>query len=98
MLTTIENYYNKLGLNPMLLKRKMSKLAAHPDIAEEFASWIENQVFLDENCVTVDGYTAKKIADLSEFLYGEGAFMLLIELRDDPTRAYERIKEGFSIK
>ena len=35
---------------------------------------------------------------LSKFLCGEGSFMLLIELRDDPKRAQQRIADGFKLK
>lgn len=53
---------------------------------------------MQDNCVTIEEYTAKDIAALSKLLDGEGAFMLLIELRENPEKAKKRIKEGFKIK
>jgi hypothetical protein len=97
MLSQIENYYKELGLNPFLLKKKLSKLEKHPDIAAEFASWIDSREFKKENCVEVNGYTAASLAQKCEILKGEAAFMLLIELRDDPVKAAVRISEGFHI-
>lgn len=48
--------------------------------------------------ISVEGYTAKSLAALSEYVDGEAAFMLLIELRDSPDKALHRIKGGFKLK
>lgn len=98
MLRTIEEYYKSVGVNPLLLRKKLIKLEKHPDIASEFAHWIEHKEFKTEGGLKVEGYTAKDLAAKSNFLYGEGAFMLMIELRDDPERAKQRINEGFTLK
>ena len=98
MLRTIEEYYKGVGVNPLLLKKKLVKLEKNPDIAEEFAYWIEHKEFQTKNCILIEGYSAKDLADKSNFLCGEGAFMLMIELRDDPERAKQRIAEGFTLK
>lgn len=98
MLNIIEGYYKSVGINPLLLKKKLAKLEKHSDIATEFAYWIENRNFKKDNCVKVANYTAESLAQLSDFLCGEGAFMLLIELREDPKRAQQRIADGFTLK
>jgi len=46
----------------------------------------------------VDGYSAQKLAELSRFLDGEGAFMMLIELRENPEKAIKKISEGITLK
>lgn len=98
MLSQIKKYYESVGVNPLLLKKKLAKFEKHPDIAAEFAYWIECGEFKENHCVTVASYTAKSLASLSKFLCGEGSFMLLIELRDDPERAKKRIADGFTLK
>ena len=66
------------------------------DIAAEFEYWISNKEYLDG--VIIEGYTAKSIAALSPYMDGEGAFQLLIELRERPDKAKKRINDGFKIK
>ena len=48
--------------------------------------------------MTVENYTAEKISSLSEFMDGEGAFVLLIQLRENPQKALKRIKDGFVMR
>lgn len=98
MLNIIEDYYKSVGINPLLLKRKLAKLEKHSDIAAEFAYWIEHGNFKKGNCIQVAGYTAESLAQLSNYLCGEGAYMLLVELREDPKRAKQRIADGFKLK
>lgn len=90
----IEAYYSQVSIKPFLLKQKLDKFSRHPDIQEEFAHWITNKTFVKEP-VVVEGYTAQKLASLSEFLMGEGAFLLLIDLRENPTKALKQISKGF---
>ena len=92
----IEEYYKDAGILPLLLKKKMAAFAKHPDIAAEFEYWISYQKYLDG--VSVEGYTAKNIAALSPYMNGEGAFQLLIELRENPDKAKKRINVGFKLK
>ena len=63
------------------------KFEKKPDIAKEFEIWIKDNKYVSEGAVEVEGYTARKLAEISEYLNGEGAFLLLIELRDNPQRA-----------
>ena len=94
----IEEYYNKSGMMPLLLKNKLKKLGNHPDISKEFEYWIKNKTYMKDSCISINGYTAEKLSELSEYLKGEGAFMLLIELRENPDLAMRKISEGFKIK
>ncbi|MEE0264643.1 MAG: hypothetical protein UD936_03360 [Acutalibacteraceae bacterium] len=94
----IEEYYTQAGVMPLLIKLKLDKLSKHPDITEELESWITTQEYRAEDCVEAEGYTAKQLSELSEYLDGEGAFMLLIELREDPENALEKISDGFKMK
>ena len=94
----IEEYYAKAKVMPLLLKTKMAKLSKHSDIALELEYWIAEKKYKESNCVVVEGYTAKKLSEISQYLDGEGAFMLLIELRENPKRALEKIANGFDLK
>lgn len=93
----IENYYKQANVMPLLLKQKMSKLQRNADIMKEFEYWIEHKAYLQKG-ISVEGYTAQSLADLSAYTDGETAFMLLIELREAPDRALRRIKSGFKTK
>lgn len=95
----IEEYYRKAHIPVFLLRVKDSKLTNHAEIAEEFAFWIQTGRYKDDKtCVHVKEYTAEKLAALSPFLDGEGAFMMLIDLLDDPDKAYKKLADGFKIK
>lgn len=93
----IENYYKQTNVMPLLLKQKMSKLQRNEDIMSEFEYWIEHKQYI-QNGVSIKGYTARSLAELSVYTDGEAAFMLLIELRETPDRALRRIKDGFKVK
>lgn len=90
----IESYYSQTLINTFLLKQKMEKFSRHPDIKKEFVYWIENKAFA-EDAIVVEGYTAKKLASISEYLNGEGAFLMLIDLRENPDKALSQIQKGF---
>lgn len=98
MSAVIRSYYEQSKILPALINKKMDALKRNPDILKEFEYWVENHKYSEINCVTESGYTAKKLSELSEFLDGEAVFMLLIELRESPTRAASRIANGFQIK
>ena len=93
----IEDYYKQAKVLPLLLKQKLSKLSRNEDILKEFEYWIEHKRYIP-NGVSVEGYTAKSLAELSHYVDGEAAFMLLIELRETPEKALRRIQGGFKIK
>lgn len=93
MFDVIKKYYSDFGN----IENKLEKLARNSDIMDEFRYWIENHTYVTPG-VEVEGYSAKSISKLSRYLDGEGAFMLLIELRENPDKAKKRIKDGFVMK
>ena len=97
MSKVIENYYKQANVMPLLLKQKMIKLQRNADIMREYEYWIEHKQY-QNNGLSVEGYTAQALAELSAYTDGEAAFMLLIELRETPERALRRIKNGFKVK
>ncbi len=83
----------------MILKLKEKKLSENEDIASEFAYWIENGAFRPgDDCVYVEGYSAERLSNLSPYLDGEGAFMMLIDLRERPSETKRKIEAGFKLK
>lgn len=75
----------------------MVKFQRNLDILKEFEHWIEHREYL-QNGISVEGYTAKSLSELSTYVDGEAAFMLLIDLRENPERALHKIKSGFKVK
>lgn len=98
MSTIIEQYYMKNNIPFPMLKSKLLKFEKYPDIATEFEYWIINNNYHTENAVCVEGYTAKELSEKSPYLNGEGTFMMLIELRETPNIALQKITKGFKMK
>ena len=94
----IRQFYEKNNLPKPIVEQKIAAFSRHSDIAEEFEQWITNKTYKAQDAVTIDGYTAKKLSELSEYLDGDGAFVLLIELREQPEKARKRITNGFKYK
>ena len=94
----IEQFYQGINIPKMLIQYKISRISKHPDIEAEFEQWILYKEYCENNPVKVEGYTAKQIATLSKYMDGEGAFMQLIDLRENPKSAIEQIKSGFKMK
>jgi len=93
----IKEYLTAAGLDEEFVERKISQYIKHIDIADEFAEWIASGQY-KENGIQVEGYTAKQLSELSEYLVGEGSFSMLIMLREKPEKAKKKIQEGFRIK
>lgn len=98
MSKVIREYYEKTHTLQSLVEQKIIKFEKHPDIMQEFEQWILNKQYKTEGAVSILGYTAKKLSEISPYLKGEGAFILLMELRDDPEKAKRRISSGFKKK
>lgn len=65
------------------------------DIKREFEHWIKTKEFFENEQVVVQRYSAKQISEMSKYMIGEGAFVMLIELRENPENALKKIKNGF---
>ena len=94
----IRQFYEKNNLPKPIVEQKVAAFSRNNDIAEEFEQWITNRTYKAQGAVTIEGYTAKKLSELSEYLDGDGAFVLLIELRENPDKAHRRIMQGFKQK
>ena len=98
MSDAIRNFYDQYKLPKPVVEQNVIKFEKHEDIAREFEYWLQTGEFMTEGVVTIEGYTAQKLAETSEYLKGDGAFVMLIELRENPQRALKRIAEGFKRK
>ena len=98
LISVVKEYYENAGIVPALLNSKIGKLERHPDVLEEFAEWIKTGSYKETSCVEVEGYTAKSIAAVSSFLDGEGAFMMLIDLREKPALAKKKLANALVIR
>lgn len=93
----IETFYTENNIPAFLLKQKMNAFEKHKDIASEFEYWIEHKSYMANGCI-IEGYSASQLATITEYLDGESAFLLLIELRENPQKAKKRISDGFKRK
>lgn len=98
MMKVIREYLTKANVPEVIIRKKMIAYGKHLDIAKEFEDWILTKKYADKNCVEVENYSAKELAELSEFLDGEGAFSMLIQLREKPNQALRKIKDGFLLR
>ncbi len=81
----------------LALEAVMDKIIKYEDIFEDFCHWLETRKYEHDGVVIVEGYNAQSIVDLAPMLDGIGAFNFLVDLRDQPERAFEIIKEGFKV-
>lgn len=97
-MSIIRKYYDKTKLPNMLIDRNVALFDKHPDIKKEFEHWLETKEYIVDNAVSVEQYTAKSLSELSDFLDGEGAFLMLVQLRETPKKALAKIARGFKLK
>ena len=93
----IREFYKKNGFPEKLIEQKVRSFCKHPDIAEEFEEWIRTGKFCENDAVEIAGYTAKKLS-MIKYLNGDGAFTVLIELREDYQHTMEQLKNGLKWK
>ena len=98
MSSVIRGFYEENGTPGILIKQKMSKFESNTDIASEFEFWIKNRAYKTDGAIYIEGYTAKALSEMSTYLDGEGVFMMLIELRENPKKAMDQITKGFKRK
>ena len=91
----IREFYKKNGFPERLIEHKVQSICKYPDIVEEFEEWIRTGTFREDRAVTIEGYTAKRLSEISAFLNGDGAFTVLKELRENPEGTLMSIAEGF---
>lgn len=94
----IEEYYNESKLPKEIIPRVLSGFERNPDIAEEFEYYLEHKAFKKNNPVTIEGYTAEKLSEMSVYMKGGSLFNFMVQLREQPKTAQAIIKSGFKVK
>ena len=95
MVDVVRDYYQRAAITKNTIKNKIHMFERNADIKREFEHWIKTKEFFENEQVIVDGYSAKQISEMSKYMIGEGAFVMLIELRENPENALKKIKNGF---
>ena len=99
MTDKIKEFYSAYNLPHVLINEKLARFERNKDIAAEFIQWTKSGEYVPADiCVEVEGYTAEKLAGMSKYLDGDGAFEILMELRENKEKALHRIANGFKIK
>lgn len=98
MSSIIKQFYENNKTPGFLIKKKLGMFEKHSDVASEFEYWIKNNDYKTNDAITVEGYTAKSLSEQSKYLAGEGAFVMMIELRENPQKAKEQLLKGFKFK
>ena len=94
----IRKYYEDNGAPKFLVEQKLKMFSRNKDIAKEFEEWIKCGEYKTTGAISETGFTAKRLAEMSKYLNGEGAFMMLIELRENREEAISQITNGLKMK
>jgi len=70
----------------------------HDDIRAELENWIVRREYLQDNPLTVEGYSAEMISKLAPFMDGVGVYNFMVTLRERPEDGKRIIAEGFKRK
>ena len=95
MVDVVRDYYQRAAISENIIKNKIQMFERNAHIKREFEHWIKTKEFFENEQVVVQGYSAKQISEMSKYMIGEGAFVMLIELRENPENALKKIKNGF---
>ena len=79
------------------ITKEIEKLNRHQDIKMEFYRTLMREAFPKNRAITVEGYTAQKLTEITR-LTVLGAYNYLIYLREDPKTALDNLKKGLSVK
>lgn len=94
----IKSYYKKNNVPEYLIKQKLECFERYPDIAKEFEYWITSGEYVKKDAIEIMGYTAEKVAKSSRYLNGEGAFRILIALKEKPEKTIKQLEKGYEMK
>jgi hypothetical protein len=89
---------NERNQKPEVAAKIALPFKKHDDIRTELEKWIEQQKYLRDNPLTIEGYTAEKISKLAPFMDGVGVYNFMVTLRERPDNAKRIIAEGFPRK
>lgn len=73
-------------------------LTKYEDIHSEFLYWLDYRNFSAPQALCINGYTAEDIHNIEPSLDGSGVYNFMVTLRDNPEKAENYIKNGFTRK
>jgi len=94
----IIDFFKSAGLPEYAVQKNIKSFERNPDIAAEFIEWLNTGKYKEDDPLSIEGYTARDIVTLADFLEGAGAFNFLITLRERPEKAKGYIRDGFKMK
>ena len=95
----IVNYLvNVRNQKPEVAHKIATSFEKHDDIRTELEKWIVQQEYIQENPLTIEGYTAEMISKLAPFMDGVGVYNFMVTLRERPDNGKRIIMEGFPRK
>jgi hypothetical protein len=83
---------------PQVAVKIAASFERHDDIRAELEEWIARQEYVQDNPLTVEGYTAEMISRLAPFMDGVGVYNFMVTLRERPDNGKRIIAEGFPRK
>ena len=94
----IDYFKNEIGKSDAVHKLLFKDLSKYDDIFNEFTKYLVQKTYDIPNAINVEGYTAKKIAELNPNFKATGVYTFLNYLREKPEEAKETIRKGFPNK
>lgn len=88
----------EIDKNETVLKIIFKDLSKYDDIFNEFTKYVVQKNYDIPNAISVEGYTAKKIAELNPNFKPTGVYTFLKYLREQPEEAKKTIAKGFPNK
>jgi len=93
----VEKYFtNEKHMSHEEALKNYEEIAKHPAILKEFLFWVYTGQYVSK--VKVEGYTARQIFDMANYLDGVGVFNFLITLIERPKEGIATIQDGFKRK
>ena len=93
----LKYYIEEKKVTPVVANVLLKKILKYEDIANEFSMYLDTRSFDFENALVIEGYTAKKLSEISP-LDAAGVYAFMVTLRDDKEKAFDTIKKGFPRK
>lgn len=95
----IINYLvNERTQKPEVAAKIAAPFKKHDDIRAELEIWIGQREYIQDNPLTIEGYTAEAISKLAPFMDGVGVYNFMVTLRERPDNAKRIIAERFPRK
>ncbi len=96
--TIVKHFKEEEKMNDVVSKTLFKDLSKYDDILNEFTKYLTQRTYDIDDAIEINGYTAKKVAELNPAFHATGVYTFMELLRDDFNKAEEIIKGGFKNK